>query len=146
MSRKVQFTLVANEDLEQYLHSNYLGFLDYRILSESLDARGASKGNTPKIHYSIELCFAGERFDLFEEKFQNVGPLKVKPIIIGTGPAGLFCALRLLEYGIPSILLERGDKATQRMLKIGQYWRKGVLDPDTNVCYGEGGAGLFSDV
>src|SRR5690606_30208585 len=72
-------------------------------------------------------------------------PLEKKPIIIGAGPAGLFCALRLAEYGVPSLIIERGDESTKRMLHISKYWRYGDLNPESNVCYGEGGAGLFSD-
>ena len=66
-------------------------------------------------------------------------------MIIGAGPAGLFCALRFAEYGIPTTILERGDPAEKRMKKIARFWRYGELDEETNVCFGEGGAGLFSD-
>ncbi|MCR9204728.1 MAG: hypothetical protein NXH75_09135, partial [Halobacteriovoraceae bacterium] len=56
-----------------------------------------------------------------------------------------FCALRFAEYGVPTIILERGDEAHKRMIHISKYWRKGQLDDNNNVCFGEGGAGLFSD-
>lgn len=145
MSRKVNFSIPYDNDLESFLEKNHSPFADYRILSESLDARGANRGVSPKIQYTIELVQNGEEFDQNIEKFENLGPFKNPPIIIGAGPAGLFCALRLAEYGIPSLIFERGEKASERMKKISKYWRKGDLDTENNVCYGEGGAGLFSD-
>ena len=68
-----------------------------------------------------------------------------RPIVIGAGPAGLFAALRLGEAGAPAILLERGGPVEERHQAVRSFWRHGVLDADTNVVYGEGGAGAFSD-
>ena len=72
---------------------------------------------------------------------------KHKPMttIIGAGPAGLFAALRLVERGLPCRILERGKPILERMRDISRHWKKGVLNPDSNVCFGEGGAGTFSD-
>lgn len=69
----------------------------------------------------------------------------VRPIVIGAGPAGLFAALRLGEAGAPAILLERGGPVEERHLAVRRFWRHGELDADTNVVFGEGGAGAFSD-
>lgn len=145
MSKLVQFQLDFDQDLEFYLNKTYPGFADYRIISEALDARGANRGKKPINNYNIELIYPGESFKTFEEKFHKVKDFKTTPIIVGAGPGGLFCALRLLEYGIPSILIERGDRAHNRMKHIAKFWRYGEFDPENNVCYGEGGAGLFSD-
>jgi len=146
MGQKIQFTLAFDESLEAYLQSQYPDMIDFHILSESLDARGASLGKKPKIHYQVELGLTNSPLGVSEEKFPNLGPLSGNlPIIIGSGPAGLFCALRLSEYSIPSLILERGVAASERMHHISRYWRYGQLDEDSNVCYGEGGAGLFSD-
>ncbi len=68
-----------------------------------------------------------------------------RPIVVGTGPAGLFAALRLAERGVRPILLERGDPVEARVRRVASYWRRGELDPDCNVQFGEGGAGTFSD-
>lgn len=151
MTKKVQLTLDFEASLDEALSAMAPGFSDYRILSKSLDARHASKGTRPKYHYTVEVIKAGERFSAFQEIFQGLGPhlnptLKnIRPIIIGAGPAGLFCALRLSEYGIASTVIERGGPAGERMKKIAKFWRHGVLDQEDNVCFGEGGAGLFSD-
>ncbi len=66
-------------------------------------------------------------------------------MIVGSGPAGLFAALRLVERGVPCILLERGSNTVDRLRGITKFWRHGELDRRNNVCYGEGGAGLYSD-
>ena len=145
MTKKVQFTLDFNEDVEEYLEKNYSSMADYRILNQALDARGANRGKVPRYTYNIEILEQGEQFEAKTEIFQNIGKFKNPPIIIGGGPAGLFCALRLADYGVPSVVIERGDRAHQRMLHIAKFWRYGQFDPENNVCYGEGGAGLFSD-
>ncbi len=66
-------------------------------------------------------------------------------IIIGAGPAGLFGALRLLEDGIRPVIIERGDETSPRKKDIAAISTKGIVDPDSNYCFGEGGAGTFSD-
>jgi uncharacterized FAD-dependent dehydrogenase len=68
-----------------------------------------------------------------------------RPVVVGAGPAGLFAALRLAEAGAPVLLLERGGPVEDRHVAVRRFWRHGDLDPETNVLYGEGGAGAFSD-
>ena len=72
-------------------------------------------------------------------------PVGVRPIVVGAGPAGLFAALRLAEAGAPVLLLERGEKVEERVRTVNATWRGAPLDPESNVVYGEGGAGTFSD-
>ena len=72
-------------------------------------------------------------------------PAGVRPIVVGAGPAGLFAALRLGEAGAGAILLERGGPVEERHHAVRRFWRHGELDPETNVVFGEGGAGAFSD-
>lgn len=145
MTKKVQFTLDFNDDVDAHLEKNYPGMTDYRILNQALDARGANRGKVPRYTYNIEILEKGEQFEAAQEIFTNVGPFSEPPIIIGGGPGGLFCALRLADFGVPSIVIERGDRAHSRMIHIAKFWRYGVFDTENNVCYGEGGAGLFSD-
>lgn len=68
-----------------------------------------------------------------------------KIVIAGIGPAGLFCALRLAEYGLSATIVERGQPVEQRTLDVQRFWKSGQLDPESNVQFGEGGAGTFSD-
>lgn len=145
MSTKIQFILDYDADLDAYLKSRHPDMVDYRILSKALDARGANRGKVPRYNYHIETIKAGERFSAYREEFRDLGSFKQKPVIVGAGPGGLFCALRLSEYGIPSVLIERGERAHNRMKHIARFWRYGEFDTENNVCYGEGGAGLFSD-
>nr|WP_027870774.1 FAD-dependent oxidoreductase [[Eubacterium] cellulosolvens] len=67
------------------------------------------------------------------------------PLIIGSGPAGLFCAYMLAKHGYRPILLERGDSASVRRAAVDRFWESGELDTESNVQFGEGGAGTFSD-
>ncbi|MBF0313638.1 MAG: hypothetical protein HQK52_09490 [Oligoflexia bacterium] len=146
---KTQIDLDFREDLERFLKKKYKECYDFRILSKALDARNISKDRAPRFNYSVEIrTSADERFSC--EKLQlakiNFDPSRQqRPIIIGAGPAGLFAALRLIEQGIPSILFERGEELQKRILSMARYWRYGELNPESNVEYGAGGAGLFSD-
>lgn len=72
-------------------------------------------------------------------------PLQAPPIIVGTGPAGLFCGYMLAKAGYRPILLERGKEVHKRLADVERFWKEGVLDPSSNVQFGEGGAGTFSD-
>ena len=72
-------------------------------------------------------------------------PLVAPPVVIGAGPAGLLAALQLAEYGYKPLLLERGKPVAQRVTDVDRFWRTGEFDPASNVQFGEGGAGTFSD-
>ena len=74
-----------------------------------------------------------------------VAPPEVRPIVVGAGPAGLFAALVLAKCGARPILLERGQPVEQRSRDVTRFWRTGRLDTESNVQFGEGGAGAFSD-
>lgn len=145
MPRNLSFTLPFDADVDAHVKKLAPSVREYRVVSKSLDARGAPRGRVPLFHYTVEaLIDATDRFE-GQKTFPQLGSLKSKPLIIGAGPAGLFCAVMLAEHGIASVVIERGESADKRMLKIAKFWRQGVLDPETNVCYGEGGAGLYSD-
>jgi len=113
-----------------------------RVIKRSMDAR------SPKTLYwvfSLEVYLEGEKVQNAFQDFPQLPWNGLPPLILGAGPAGMFAAWTFLQHGIRPILLERGDRTHARMLKISKYWRKGELDPDSNVCNGEGGAGTFSD-
>lgn len=86
---------------------------------------------------------------LFEHRALSVSfgetPLDGKIVIVGFGPAGMFCALTLCEYGYKPVVLERGAAMNERIAAVDAYQNGGRLDPQTNVQFGEGGAGTFSD-
>ncbi len=144
MSRIIQnLEIGIDEDLAERLQWMFPEHGPYRILRQSVDAR---RRHSPKFVYSLEVAEPGETLEekqyLVPRATQKSG---ARPIIIGSGPAGLFAALRLVERGIPCLLLERGGPAEDRIRGINRYWRYGELDRRNNVCFGEGGAGLYSD-
>jgi uncharacterized FAD-dependent dehydrogenase len=114
----------------------------FRILRQSVDAR---QRHSPHFVYTVEVAGPEEVLRVEEFSLPRVAPKGERPIIVGSGPAGLFAALRLVERGVPCLLLERGSDAVERIKGISQFWRHGQLDRRNNVCYGEGGAGLYSD-
>ena len=137
-----QIKVGLDESLEEQLAWLDPGYGNYRILKKSVDARQ----QTPFWVYRIETFSPNE--NPVPETFSlevTPAPPKERPLIIGAGPAGLFAALRLIERGIPCVLFEQGSMATERMKSIAGYWRYGKLNPVNNVCFGEGGAGLYSD-
>lgn len=142
-SHVLDLNLDLDTSLEAALRQRFRDFSSYRILRKSIDARKSK----PEFVYRVEIFEKGVAAPNTEIELDKISnEKKVEPVIIvGTGPAGLFAALRLAERGIPSLIFERGSTTTKRLLGISQYWRYGKLHPDNNVCYGEGGAGLYSD-
>jgi uncharacterized protein len=138
--------LELDEDLKEKLQWLVPNYSEFRITRQSVDARQRHK---PKFVYSVEVAESGEKLDVPQFKIDKLPIEKIqkikKPIIIGAGPAGLFAALRFVEKGIPCHLFERGSKSEKRIVGINKFWRYGTLDRRNNVCYGEGGAGLYSD-
>ena len=131
----------------------------FRVVRKSLDAR---RERPPEYNYIIEVWFKDEpkaiahavtsvKYAIVEEKAvtslpprHGLKPSK-RPVVVGCGPAGLFAALTLAECGIAPILLERGRAVEDRLRDIRAFWDRGELDPESNVQFGEGGAGTFSD-
>ncbi len=117
--------------------------LGYHIEKQSLDARSRQA----LLHQTI-VAAVGEPYHGREKiSFQPVGIHDAeKPVVIaGAGPAGLFAALHLLEQGIKPIILERGKDVRQRRRDLALLNKSGILNPESNYCFGEGGAGTYSD-
>lgn len=121
----------------------------FRIVKKSLDAR--DKGNIFYV-YSIEFAAkevaarGGAGAAESERLPENKLPAENKPVlIVGAGPAGLFCALRLLKRGITPLLIERGEAVEEREKTLKYFHETGELNTESNVSFGEGGAGTFSD-
>ena len=81
----------------------------------------------------------------FPEAIEGARPLTGRPVIIGFGPAGLFCALELAKAGYRPIVLERGQRMEDRIRTVEHFFQSGELNPESNIQFGEGGAGTFSD-
>lgn len=108
----------------------------------SIDAR---KGRV-RYNLKFEVHFEETRLPEAEPPFQPRAVASDPPVhIIGTGPAGLFAALRLIQSGRKPILIERGKAVRDRRRDLAALNRAGIVDPDSNYCFGEGGAGTFSD-
>ena len=115
----------------------------FRILKKSLDARGRQ----PWILLTIRV-FVNEPFTRhipFQVDLKDVNRAARKVVIAGAGPAGLFAALKLAEQGIRPIILERGKEVRLRRRDLAALNKEGIINPESNYCFGEGGAGTYSD-
>jgi uncharacterized FAD-dependent dehydrogenase len=115
----------------------YVYTIDAEVKNQEYLLKKASKRNIRGIFPAPSLVYQGV-------KFGNERMLR-QPVIVGMGPAGLFAGLMLSRNGYKPIILERGEDIDNRTGKIKKFWTTGILDPESNVQFGEGGAGTFSD-
>ncbi len=113
----------------------------FRIVKKSIDARQRDI----KINLKLSVFIGENPVDLkYQFHYQNVSGKK-RVIVVGSGPAGLFAALRLIELGIQPFVIERGKDVSARKRDIALISREHQINPESNYCFGEGGAGTFSD-
>lgn len=145
------------QKIAQTLRISEKEIVHYQIKKQSIDAR---KKPELKYVYTIDVVVQNESQVLKKQKGNSVSLVNEKPyiftptgekrmlhrpIIIGCGPAGLFCAYMLAEHGYRPILFERGASVEERTADVEKFWETGVLNLQSNVQFGEGGAGTFSD-
>lgn len=137
---------------------------EFAVYRRSIDARVRQGKRTVRAVYAVLARFSGEiRLSETEKKaLSGIGgrivdadgtpeivlgsePMKERPLVVGMGPAGLFCALLLAEEGYRPILIDRGDDVRRRVETNDHFMKTGVLDTESNVQFGAGGAGTFSD-
>jgi len=115
--------------------------LDVKIQKRSIDARGRKVVYRVKVDAYIDENIVPE---VFTVNYPNVSDKK-PVLIVGAGPAGLFAAIRCIELGLKPIILERGKDVKQRRRDLAAINKEGIINPESNYCFGEGGAGTYSD-
>jgi uncharacterized FAD-dependent dehydrogenase len=159
--REVPLTLTEAESLLPWKVAAELGLApqdirDWQIVRQGIDAR--RKPRVLRI-YTVEFSLADEEelwrrqgaHPRLEKAVAPILPAVVpfvnrhRVLVVGMGPAGLFAALHLARYGLAVTLVERGRPVEERVRDVRRFWTSGELDPESNVQYGEGGAGAFSD-
>lgn len=126
-----------------------------KIAKKSVDAR--NKGNVHFV-YSLDMEVWGDEdyiatilawkdIELIKERpvlvIRKQQPGNIRPLVVGSGPAGMFAGLALAEAGLKPVIIERGKPVDERQKDVSLFWRTGKLKPDSNVQFGEGGAGTF---
>jgi uncharacterized FAD-dependent dehydrogenase len=152
MQQKISLKLLPSEAADDSIIKEYIAAAadippgsvsGYHLLKRSIDARGRT------VYYNLQLnAFINEPFTrrppaIFS--FKDVSNAKKKVLIVGAGPAGLFAALKLIEAGIKPVIIERGKDVKARRRDLAQLNKAGILNTESNYCFGEGGAGTYSD-
>ena len=152
MQKKISLKLLPHEAhhtasilnaIAAFSSSQVKDITGYTVLKKSIDARS----KTIWINLTVN-AFINEPFierSTPEFNFKDVSQSRKKVIIIGGGPAGLFAALSLIESGIKPIIIERGKDVRERRRDLALLNKKGIINPESNYCFGEGGAGTYSD-
>ncbi len=117
---------------------------DIRIIRRSIDARG----HDVKVNLTVRVAYGDDeevKGGWVPIDYRHIGENAPTVVIVGAGPAGLFAALRAIELGMRPVVLERGKDVDSRRYDLARISREGTVDPESNYCFGEGGAGAYSD-
>jgi uncharacterized FAD-dependent dehydrogenase len=129
--------------ISQHLSVSSDSVSGFQIIKRSIDARSKQIWILLTV-----LAYIDEPFLSLQAKkifFPDVSKAKHQVIVVGAGPAGLFAALKLIEHGIRPIVLERGKDVRSRRRDLAELNKNGIINPESNYCFGEGGAGTYSD-
>ena len=130
------------QNLRQYLGIRPDDVLFYQIQKKSIDARNRQVKIRLQLVYSLKLPLPA--MAIANRVLQHVA--NAMPVaVIGCGPAGLFAALRLIELGYKPVIIERGKDVKSRRRDLALLNKQGLVNPESNYCFGEGGAGTYSD-
>lgn len=152
MQQKISLKLLPSEAADDLAVKKYIANATgnklssvngYHIIKQSIDARSKTIWTNLTLNAFINEPFHSRKIQQFS--FKEVKNAGKKVIIIGAGPAGLFAALYLIEQGIKPILLERGKDVRSRRRDLALLNKEGIINPESNYCFGEGGAGTYSD-
>lgn len=135
-------TIIRNY-IRQILSSKTAAVNGFYIIKKSIDARSKTAWVNLTVNAFIDEPFHPREKQLIQ--LNNVRNAKHSVIIVGAGPAGLFAALTLIEKGIKPIILERGKDVRARRRDLAILNKEGIINPESNYCFGEGGAGTYSD-
>lgn len=134
---------VLKKNISQNLGRKADQISGYHILKRSIDARAKTTWVNLTINVFIDEPFQSRPLKNFN--FKDVTSAEKTVVIIGAGPAGLFAALTLIEQGIKPVILERGKEVRARRRDLAVLNKEGIINPESNYCFGEGGAGTYSD-
>lgn len=138
---RLNVTHDQNKLIEKLKKKSGLRQIDYRIIKKAIDAR---HGDVCFV-YTAEVVKKGEPFLKHTRLKVPKVSFKTRPVIAGAGPCGLMCAYILSKAGARPIVLERGKSVEERTRDVRRFFESGILDESSNVQFGEGGAGTFSD-
>ncbi|MBL7741530.1 MAG: FAD-binding protein [Chitinophagaceae bacterium] len=152
MQKILSFKLLPSEAADETAVKNYIAKTEavstsavhgYNILKRSIDARSKQAWVNLTVQAFIDEPYQERKRLSFS--FRDVSKASSNVIIVGAGPAGIFAALKLIEAGIRPIILERGKDVRSRRRDLAMLNKEGNINPDSNYCFGEGGAGTYSD-
>ena len=140
-------TAAVHDELKLYISTiedlDINSITSIRIVKRSIDARQRNVMVNLKVQVFINEVAPNKPL-VAPIEYNNVSNCK-EAVVVGAGPAGLFAALRLIELGVRPIVVERGKNVDDRLKDVAKISREGIVDPESNYCFGEGGAGAYSD-